>query len=387
MYDCHVPLCWFVFLIRSLTLIADDVLAFGGILFGYNTGTIAMKNWLETFGKYDDELGWFLPIKDNLSLYLFFLLGLSLERSSHTPMATFLDENGLTNASVVAGIGVGTISCLVPMYQSECAPKAIRGIIVGLYQFAITIGAFLASVCLNATKDRQNHSSWQIPIAIQLSGLSFSAICLPESLRYLLFKGRETAARVALGRLLTKDADSTEVHEEYNNISTALRIESEGSSGSYLFCFKDNETRFGFRTWTGILIQAWRQLTDINFICAFPLILLYILVDLIVPQPTTVPPSFQSAGISNPFTITIITCVVNSVMAIVGLPFIDRLGRRSLLLWGAVGMCVCEFIVAIVGVTAGDIQPGGTVDLAAQRVLIASVCMHVIDFFPSSFQA
>jgi SP family sugar:H+ symporter-like MFS transporter len=32
------------------------------------------------------------------------------------------------------------ISCLVPMYQSECSPKAYRGAIVGLYQWAITIG-------------------------------------------------------------------------------------------------------------------------------------------------------------------------------------------------------------------------------------------------------
>ena len=37
---------------------------------------------------------------------------------------------------VVAGLGVGIISCLVPMYQSECSPKSVRGFIVGLYQWA-----------------------------------------------------------------------------------------------------------------------------------------------------------------------------------------------------------------------------------------------------------
>ena len=70
-------------------------------------------------------------------------------------------------------------------------------------------------------------------------------------------------------------------------------------------------------------------------------------------------------------------------MTLIGLPFIDRVGRRRLLLIGAAGMCICEFIVAIVGVTAGNIQPDGSVNLAAQRVLIAFVCMCV--FLPPLF--
>ena len=83
-------------------------------------------------------------------------------------------------------------------------------------------------------------------------------------------------------------------------------------------------------------------------------------------------------------------------MTIVGVQLIDRLGRRRLLLIGAAGMCFCEFIVAIVsschlssllsviitrfcqvGVTAGNIQAEGSVNLAAQRVLIAFVCVYV----------
>lgn len=86
-----------------------------------------------------------------------------------------------------AGYGVGLISALskpplfprvfqprtngftVPMYQSETAPKWIRGTIVGAYQLAITIGLFLAAIVNNATKNRQDSGSYRIPIAVQFA--------------------------------------------------------------------------------------------------------------------------------------------------------------------------------------------------------------------------
>jgi SP family sugar:H+ symporter-like MFS transporter len=53
------------------------------------------------------------------------------------------------------------------MYQSETAPKWIRGTIVGAYQLAITIGLLLAAIVNNSTKDRQDSGSYRIPIAVQ----------------------------------------------------------------------------------------------------------------------------------------------------------------------------------------------------------------------------
>jgi MFS family permease len=68
-------------------------------------------------------------------------------------------------------------------------------------------------------------------------------------------------------------------------------------------------------------------------------------------------------------------------MTIFGIQLIDRVGRRKLLLIGAAGMCISEFMVAIVGVTAGHptvTASGIEVNLAAQRVLIAFTCMLVV---------
>jgi len=61
-------------------------------------------------------------------------------------------------------------------------------------------------------------------------------------------------------------------------------------------------------------------------------------------------------------------------MTLPGMWGVERFGRRRLLLVGAAGMCICEFIVAFVGVTI-------SVDnLAGQRVLVAFVCIYIVRF-------
>jgi len=293
-----------------------------------------------------------------------FSLGVGLQLDARWP--TFIVGR------VIAGIGVGLVSCLVPMYQSECSPKSIRGLIVGLYQLAITIGALLAAIVLNSTKNRPNHSSWRIPIAVQFlwaAVLAGGMICLPESPRYLLLKNRQADARRALGRLMTLPHDSPEVEAEALEISTALAVELKADAGSYIDCFRNTENRNAWRTWTGILMQGWQQLTGINFIFYYG---------------TTF---FMQAGIKNAFIIQIIADVVNTVMTIVGIQLIDRVGRRNLLLIGALGMCMSEFIVAIVGVTVGTphvTAAGESVNLTAQRVLIAFTCIYIA-FFATSW--
>lgn len=57
---------------------------------------------------------------------------------------------------------------------------------------------------------------------------------------------------------------------------------------------------------------------------------------------------------------------------------VERLGRRNLLLLGGVGMCVCQYIVAITGTVSG------TTDLPSQRAAIAFVCIYIF-FFASSW--
>jgi SP family sugar:H+ symporter-like MFS transporter len=125
-------------------------------------------------------------------------------------------------------------------------------------------------------------------------------------------------------------------------------------------CFRASDNRILLRTLTGIFIQAWQQLTGVNFIFYFG---------------TTF---FTNAGIKNPFLISIATSTVNVGMTLPGIWGVERYGRRSLLLVGAVGMCICEFIIAIVGSTTS------TSNHTAQSVAVAFVCIY-IGFFASTW--
>nr|ANC28056.1 major facilitator superfamily [Polyporus umbellatus] len=366
--------------------------AFGGILFGYDTGTISgiiqMDDWLRTFGDRTDDLtahpiGYFLtshneslvvsilsagtffgallgaPVADHIGRRmgiivscLVFSVGVALQTGAHN-MATFVIGR------VFAGAGVGLVSTLIPMYQSECAPKWIRGAIVSGYQWAITIGLLLAAIFNNATKDRQNHSAWQIPISIQFIWafvLCVGMTYLPESPRWLVKRGREADAAHALSRLTSLPADDPELRQELQDIRAALEEEQRRGEGTYADCFKNDKNKIALRTLSGIFIQAWQQLTGINFIFYYG---------------TTF---FQNSGIKNPFLIQIATSVVNVGMTLPGIWGIERFGRRSLLLWGAAIMCICEYLVAIIGVTISVENQAG------QKGLIALVCIYIASF-------
>jgi len=366
--------------------------AFGGILFGYDTGVISgvkqMKDWLRTFGHPDASVIGYGISTSNESLVVSILsAGTFFGALLAAPTADYMGRKwGIVFACLIfsagvamqtaateiplfvvgrvfAGLGVGLVSCLIPMYQSECSPKWIRGAVVSAYQWAITIGLLIAAVVNNATQHRDDHSSYRIPIAVQFvwaAVLAGGMSLLPESPRWLIKRGRDADAAASLSRLTGYRPTDPEVEVELDEIRANLEAELALGENSYLDCFKFTKNKIALRTLTGIFIQAWQQLTGINFIFYYG---------------TTF---FNNSGIQNAFLITIATNIVNVFMTLPGMWGVERFGRRRLLLVGAVGMCVCEFIVAIVGVTI-SVQ-----NIAGQKVLIAFVCIYIA-FFASTW--
>lgn len=88
---------------------------------------------------------------------------------------------------------------------------------------------------------------------------------LPESPRWLIKRGREEDAAAALSRLTRLPSDHPEVTQELNEIKENLEHELAIGESSYADCFRWNESKIGFRTLTGIFIQAWQQLTGSKF--------------------------------------------------------------------------------------------------------------------------
>ena len=247
------------------------------------------------------------------------------------------------------------------MYQSETAPKWIRGTIVGAYQLAITIGLLLANIVNNSTKSRNDTGSYRIPIGVQFAWaliLTGGLLFLPETPRYLIKMGRKEQAAKSLARLRRLDVSHPAIIEELAEVQANHDYETSlKQRASYLDCFKGT---LGKRLATGCLLQALQQLTGVNFIFYYGT------------------SYFTNAGFSNPFIIQIITGVINVVSTFPGLYAVEKLGRRNLLLTGAIGMAVCQYIVAITGTVAG------TTNLAAQRTAIAFVCIYIF-FFASSW--
>ncbi|KAF2085633.1 general substrate transporter [Saccharata proteae CBS 121410] len=365
--------------------------AFGGILFGYDTGTIGdilgMEYWRNQF-----STGYVNP-KDNMKdvtaqqsseIVSILSAGTFFGALTAAPTADFFGRRwGLVVSTFVftfgvilqtastaipmfvagrffAGYGVGMISAIIPLYQSETAPKWIRGTVVGCYQLAITIGLLLASIVGNATKDRNDSGSYRIPIAVQFAWaiiLVIGMLVLPETPRYLIKKGKNEEAARSLARLRKLDINDPALVEELSEITANHEYELSLGKASYLDCFKGN---LGRRLFTGCSIQALQQLTGVNFIFYYGTSF------------------FQNAGFQNPFIITLITSCINVGSTFPGLYLVEKWGRRRLLLFGAIGMAVCQFIVASTG-TATSVS-----NLAAQRSMVAFVCIYIF-FFASSW--
>ncbi|KAK6455912.1 glucose transporter/sensor [Scheffersomyces xylosifermentans] len=357
--------------------------AFGGILFGYDTGTIsgilAMDYVTARFPKnnesftssetslivsilsvgtffgslsasfFSDKLGrrWTLII----ATLVIFNLGIILQTAATSiPL--------LCVGRVFAGLGVGLISAVIPLYQAETVPKWIRGAVVSCYQWAITLGILLANVVNQGTHARNDSGSYRIPIAVQFLWaiiLGGGMLILPETPRFWVSKGDEARAKDSLSRLRKLPIDNPDLIDEYDEIKANFDFENQYGSGSWgqVFANKNHQRK---RLLMGVGIQALQQLTGINFIFYFG---------------TTF---FKRAGIKNEFVIQMATSIVNFGSTVPGILLIEVLGRRKLLLGGSCIMAVSQLIVAIVGVATGQ---GST---SANQCLVAFVCIFIAAF-------
>lgn len=285
---------------------------------------------------------------------------------------------------LLAGFGVGHVSATIIMYMSEICPKKVRGALVSGYQFCITIGLLLASVVVYATESRKDTGQYRIPIAIQFAWgiiLATGLFLLPESPRYYVKRGKFEEARQSLASLRGQPGDSEFVEAELAEIVANCEYElkvipSDTYFSSWANCFSGSlwESKSNLRrTILGTSLQMMQQWTGVNFIFYY-----------------STPFLKSTNAIKNTFLISLIFTLINVLSTPVSFWTIERFGRRPLLIWGAFGMLICQFIVAIVGDTVGfnhtHSVSGGTVanNISAVNAQIAFICIYIF-FFASTW--
>lgn len=289
------------------------------------------------------------------------MLGLAgLRRPAHTNR---VPDSQLMCDRFFAGVGVGTISVLVPIYQAEMAPKWIRGTLVCFYQLSITIGLLTASIVNMLTADMDGAAAYQIPLGLQFTWavvLSLGLLVLPETPRYLIKRGLKDAAAISLSRLRRLDRLHPALLEELAEIEANHEYELALGPATY----KDvifGTPHLGRRTLTGCGLQMLQQLTGVNFIMYYG---------------TTF---FVGAGIQNAFLISLIINIVNTISTIPALFVIEAWGRRKVLIYGAVAMAICQLLIASFTAAVGKSMP-----TTANQILIIFLCIDIF-FFAASW--
>ncbi|CCC08537.1 hypothetical protein SMACR_05781 [Sordaria macrospora] len=342
--------------------------ATGGLLFGYDTGTIngilAMKAFKDHFstGYVDGNGEPGIYPKESALIVAMLSAGTAIGALLSAPLG---DQYGrrrsligaigifvigailqvcayniglLVAGRTVAGVGVGIVSVLVPLYQSEMAPKWIRGTLVCTYQLSITMGLLAAAVVNILTYQLKSAAAYRVPIGLQLTWacvLALGLTVLPETPRYLIKRGDKNAAALSLSRLRRLDITHPALVEELAEIEANHQYEMALGPDSY----KDilfGEPHLGRRTFTGCCLQMLQQLTGVNFIMYYG---------------TTF---FNNAGVGNPFKISLIMQIINTASTIPGLFVVESWGRRRLLMVGAIGMAICQLLIAAYATANGS---------------------------------
>ncbi|TGJ78390.1 hypothetical protein E0Z10_g10370 [Xylaria hypoxylon] len=266
---------------------------------------------------------------------------------------------------VLNGVCVGITSAQVPVYLAEIAKRESRGRIIIIQQLAIEWGIFImyfASYGCGFIKGTASfRTAWGlqfIPAVLLMIGLPF----LPRSPRWLAKVGREKEAIQTLADIQAGgNIDDALVIAEWQEIYTVLVAERESVRGWRKFV----SNGMWKRTLAGTSVQAWQQLSGANVIVYY---LTYV---------------FLIAGLQG--NINLIASGVQYALFIafttVMFFFIDRTGRRTLLIWGALGMALCHFVIG--GVLGGfsESVPGGVGGNANVTFKVSGPASHTVIAF------
>jgi sugar porter (SP) family MFS transporter len=356
----------------------------GGVLYGYNQGMFSGILQMPSFGKQTDgyvnnatQKGWLTAILELGAWFGAVMSGFVAEAASRKygiliSTAVFIvgvviqitaiagGHEEILAGRFITGIGVGSLSTIVPMYNSECAPPEVRGALVALQQLAITFGIMI-SFWINygtnyiggTTLETQSNAAWLVPICLQLVPafiLLIGMIWMPFSPRWLMHHDREDEARNNLASLRNLPADHELIELEFLEIKAQSLFEKRTIAEAFPHLREQTtwnifklqfvaigslfKTKAMFkRVIVATVTMFFQQWTGINAVLYYA------------------PVIFQQIGLVGNTQSLLATGVVGIVMFIATIPavlYIDQLGRKPVLAVGALGMAFSHFVIAVI---------------------------------------
>ena len=268
---------------------------------------------------------------------------------------------------VLGGIGIGIASVIAPAYISEIAPARYRGALASMQQLAITLGIFAALLSDALLADAAGTASSELWFGLEawrwmfLVGVipavvyGLLALTIPESPRYLVGRNRDEEA----ARILQEVTGEAHPLERVKEIKLTVKRESSASVRDI------RGHSFGLHplVWIGIWLAIFQQFVGINAIFYYS---------------TTL---WQSVGFSESasFQTSVITAVINVAMTFVAILFVDRIGRKKLLLAGSVGMFVGLLMACVAFTQATYKQSGSVGDVMCTAGNTTKECLTLAD--------
>ncbi|KAK2590457.1 hypothetical protein QQS21_011858 [Conoideocrella luteorostrata] len=245
---------------------------------------------------------------------------------------------------IVNGFAVGMLTSQGPIYIAELSPARRRGQLISLQQWMITWGILIMYYISYGTSFISSTASFRLPWGLQMIPAMFLLACvpfMPRSPRWLAKQDRWEESITVLASLRARgDETNAEVLAEMQEIRERVQLELKYNSTSWTELFTRRNI---IRVHVCIFAHVWAQYSGTN---AFMYYITFL---------------FQMAGLSgtNNLTISSIQYIINTVMTVPALLFIDRLPRRKVMMTGSALMAILLFIGGAVMATQGHAVPGG----------------------------
>ncbi len=214
----------------------------------------------------------------------------------------------------MGGIGVGASSVTAPIYISEISPARSRGKLVALFQFNIVLGilvSYLSNYLIG--QDGENAWRWMLGVQVVPSALFLVLLSLvPESPRWLIVKKGNITAAAATMQIINPDDYEAEIAAIRNDLHS-----NRHTAGESLFSRKHR-----FPVFLAVTFAVFNQVSGINAIIYYA------------------PRIFEMTGLGKQSSLLSSVGIgfVNFVFTLVAINFIDRIGRRTLMLIGSLGL-------------------------------------------------